>query len=122
MRSTHIHDTCDARSMGAGDAWRWAAFEFMLKKPIIQGVVGGVLVMAAAAMGFVLGGGRHFMWVMAWPALLLRPLFPPPAPDQIFPVLGSCSGIICTLVFATAVYSLTVCLVIWCRSRFMRLP
>jgi len=57
---------------------RWAAFEFMLMKPIIQGVMGGVLVMAAAAMGFVLGGGRHFMWVMAWPALLLRPLFPLP--------------------------------------------
>lgn len=85
-------------------------------KHALQSLFGGVLVMAVSFMGMVLGGGRFFLWVMAWPALLLKFVFSPPAPDQIFPALGSLAGIISSLLLATLTYSLLIFLLVRCCS------
>lgn len=47
-----------------------------------------------------------FKWMIAWPALFLYRFFPPPSPDQIFPMLGSNLGILSTLGVSTLTYSL----------------
>lgn len=72
--------------------------------------------MFASGMGYLLGGRWFFKWVIAWPALFLHRLFPPPAPDQIFPKLGSTEGILCTLAVATVAYSLVIYILLWLRS------
>jgi hypothetical protein len=77
-------------------------------KPIIQSIVGGMFVMALSAILWLLGAKSFFMWVMAWPALILRPFFRAPSPDQVFPVLGGYAGIFTTLIVATLVYSMLI--------------
>ena len=78
--------------------------------------------MAASALFWLFGVKRFFIWVMAWPALILRPLFREPSPDQVFPVLGGYAGIFTTLIVATLTYSLLIYLVLWWRSRLRHLP
>ena len=74
-------------------------------KSIIEPILGGILVMTLAAILWPFGAKSFFIWVMAWPALILRPLFPPPSPDQVYPVLGGVAGISTTLITATLTYS-----------------
>jgi hypothetical protein len=88
---------------------------------VFLSIAGGTFVMTLAAICSLFGGRRLFIWVMAWPVLILHPFFPPAAPDQIFPILGSLAGIFSTLVFATLSYSLLIYLVLWLRAKPMRL-
>ena len=90
-------------------------------KLILQSLAGGLFIMATSAIFWLFGVKRFFIWVMAWPALLLRPFFSEPAPDQIFPLIGSWAGIFTALAFAMLVYSLLVYLVLWWRSKHARL-
>jgi hypothetical protein len=87
---------------------------------IFQSLIGGFLVMLTAGVGFLLGARPFFKWVMAWPALFLYRFFPPPAPDQVFPKLGSGVGILSTLAVATLVYSLLVYATLWLFSKSSR--
>jgi hypothetical protein len=80
----------------------------MFLKRIIYSLIGGAFVMFAFSVGFLFGARQFFKWAMAWPALFLYRFFPPPAPDQIFPKLGSDAGILCTFAFATLTYSLLI--------------
>jgi len=61
--------------------------------------------MLLAGFCFLFFARWFFKWMMAWPALFLYRFFPPPSPDQIFPMLGSDFGIICTLAVSTLTYS-----------------
>ena len=85
-------------------------------KRVLLSLVGGVLVMFASGVGYLFGGKWFFKWVMAWPALFLYPLFPPPAPDQIFPKVGGTEGILCTLMVATLAYSFVIYILLWLSS------
>lgn len=78
--------------------------------------------MTLAAVLWLLGAKSFFIWVMAWPALILRPLFPPPSPDQVFPVLGGLAGIFTTLIAATLTYSALVYLALRLYGAPKRLP
>ena len=90
-------------------------------KRVLHSLVGGVLIMFAAVVCFLLSGaGQFFKWAMAWPALFLYRFFPPPAPDQIFPKLGGYAGILCTFVVATLAYSLLVYVALWLYSKLWR--
>jgi hypothetical protein len=91
-------------------------------KRIGQSLVGGLLVMFASNVGYLFGARSFFKWVMTWPALFLYRYFPPPAPDQIFPRLGSGEGIVCTLAVATLVYSFVAYLMLWLRSTLSTKP
>jgi hypothetical protein len=65
--------------------------------------------MFALGLAFLLSGANQFFkWAMAWPALFLYRFFPPPAPDQIFPKLGSGAGILCSFAVAMLAYSMLV--------------
>jgi hypothetical protein len=88
---------------------------------IIISLAGGMFVMVASAFCWLLGALRFFVWVCAWPALLLRHYFREPAPDQIFPLLGGLPGIFTTLAFATLSYAILIYLVLWWRGRGARL-
>lgn len=89
-------------------------------KRIIYSVVGGAFVMLGFGVGFLFGARQFFKWAMAWPALFLYRFFPPPAPDQIFPKLGSTAGILCTFVVATLTYSLLIYVVLLLFSKTPR--
>lgn len=89
---------------------------------ILQSIVGGIFIMATAAFCWLIGGGRFFVWVCAWPVLILRPFFPEAAPDQIFPPLGGLAGIFMTLIFATLTYALLIYLILWRHARSKPLP
>jgi hypothetical protein len=92
-----------------------------IMRRVLYSLVGGVLIMVAAGVCFLLSGANQFFkWVMAWPALFLYRFFPPPAPDQIFPRLGSDTGILCTFAVATLAYSLLVYVVLWLYSKTSR--
>lgn len=78
------------------------------KRRAAQSLLGGVLVMAVSFLSFVLGGGMFYLWVMAWPAVLLKPFFPPPAPSQIFPEVGSLEGILSSMLVAALTYSVII--------------
>jgi hypothetical protein len=89
----------------------------MFMKRVVQSLIGGLIVMTVFAVFFVLGGGSFFKWAMAWPVLMLHPFFPPPAPDQVFPHLGSWTGIFTTLGVATVNYSILIYSILWFGSR-----
>jgi len=91
-----------------------------LMKRIIYSIIGGALVMFGFGVGFLFGARQFFKWAMAWPALFLYHFFPSPSPDQIFPKLGSTTGILCTFVVATLAYSLLIYLVVLLRSKGSR--
>ena len=76
--------------------------------------------MFAFGVGFLLGARQFFKWAMAWPAPFLYRFFPPPSPDQIFPKLGSDTGILCTFAFATLTYSLLIYVVLLLLSKARR--
>jgi hypothetical protein len=91
-------------------------------KPIIESILGGTIVMTLAAILWLFGAKSFFIWVLAWPALILRPLFPAPSPDQVFPVLGGYAGIFTTLIAATLTYSAMIYLALRLYRVSKRVP
>src|SRR5437870_54342 len=89
-------------------------------KRVFVSIIGGVLLMLTWGVGFLFGARQFFKWAMAWPALFLYRFFPPPSPDQIFPKLGSMSGILCTFAAATLSYSLLIYVALWLFSKTSR--
>jgi hypothetical protein len=89
-------------------------------KRILISIVGGLLVMLTCAVGFLFGARQFFKWAMAWPTLFLYRFFPPPSPDQIFPKLGSDSGVLCTFAVTTLSYSLVIYVALWLFSKTSR--
>jgi hypothetical protein len=88
---------------------------------VLVSVVGGMLVMFASLICWLTGGGRFFVWVCSWPALFIHPFFAEPSPDQIIPLVGGYAGIFTTAILATSTYSLLIYLMLWWRSRAVRL-
>jgi hypothetical protein len=91
-------------------------------KLIIESIIGGILVMASSAVLWLCEAKSFFIWVLAWTALILRPLFPPPSPDQVFPVLGGLAGISSTLITATLTYTALIYLALRLSRAPRRLP
>lgn len=78
--------------------------------------------MTSSAVFWLFGAKSFFIWVLAWPALILSPLFPPPSPDQVFPLLGGLAGILTTLFTAMLTYSALIFLALRLYRAAKRLP
>ena len=90
-------------------------------RQIFQSIAGGIFIIVSSGVFWLFEVRRFFIWVLAWPTLILHPFLPKPAPDQIFPLVGG-AGIFITLIVATLSYSILIYFVLWLRGRSQRLP